>query len=87
MVSTNVNINVIKVSGFTTGRRIEFEKLQWVKFDQNIAYNDHISGICEKASSKISILAGVTLSMKIGKKRMLMKVFHLPAIFVLRIPK
>ena len=67
MVSTNVNINVIKVSGFTTGRRIEFEKLQWVKFDQNIAYNDHISGICEKVSSKISTLAGVTLSMKIGK--------------------
>ena len=67
MVSTNDNINVIKVRGFTTGRRSEFEKLQLVKFDQNIAYNDHISGICEKASSKISNLVGVTLSMKIGK--------------------
>lgn len=62
----------MSVCGFTAGRRSGFEKLIQVKFNQNMTYNDHISSVSEKASSKICTSARVTLYMQNSKKRMLM---------------
>ena len=53
------------------------EKLLGVKFDKKLAFDDHISDICQKTGRKISALARVTPYMGIAKKRILMNAFFI----------
>ena len=46
----------MNVDGFKTNN-CNTEKLLGVKFDKKLAFDDHISDICKKASRKISALA------------------------------
>ena len=46
-----------------------------VKFDNELMFEKHITGICGKASRKIYALARIALHMDLSKRRMVMNVF------------
>ena len=49
----------ITIGGYTVDNS-QCEKLLCVEIDVNLSFNDHISGLCRKASGKISALARLT---------------------------
>ena len=76
---TNVNLSFsdgVSVRVYEYGiRNSEREKLLGVKFDNELIFEKHITGICGKASRKIYALARITLQMDLSKRRMVMNVF------------
>ena len=66
-VSLRVSEYVIKNS--------ECEKLLGVKFDNKLTFENHITGICRKASRKIYALARIALHMDLSKRSMVMNIF------------
>ena len=48
----------------------KFEKLLGVKFDNELTFEKHITGICRKASRKISALARIAPYMDLSKRPM-----------------
>ena len=64
----------MNVDGFKIDKS-DAEKLLSVKFARKLAFDDHSSDICKKASTKISTLARVTPCMGIVKKSILMNTF------------
>ena len=53
IVSTNQNVNI----GEYDIESSNCEKILWVKIDNKLAFDFHVSGICKKASKKINVLA------------------------------
>ena len=53
----------------------EREKLLGVKFDNELTFEKHITGIYVKASTKIYALARISPHMDLPKQRMVMNVF------------
>ena len=56
-------------------KNIEREKLVGVKFDNELIFEKHITGICGKASREIYALARIAPHMDLSKRRMVMNVF------------
>ena len=73
LVRTNKSVG-IKI-GDCTIENNECEKLLVAKIDANLSFNDHVSNLCKKASTKISALARVTPFMGLSKRKLLMNVF------------
>ena len=73
LVSTNKSIGV-NIGNYTIDNS-ECEKLVGVKIDVNLNFSDHISGLCKKASRKISALARVTPFMVLKKRKLIMNTF------------
>ena len=73
LVNTNDRV-CISVDGLKIDKS-DTEKLLSVKFARKLTFDDHISDICKKASTKISALARVTPCMGIVKKRILINTF------------
>ena len=51
------------------------EKLLGVKFDNKLKFNEHVSGLCKKASQKLHVLARIAHYMIRKKRRIIMKAF------------
>ena len=51
------------------------EKLLGVKLDHKPTFNNHMSGLCKKASKKVHALARVTPYMNIPKRSIIMNAF------------
>ena len=73
LVSTNKSIGV-NIGNYTIDNS-ECEKLVGVKIDVNLNFRDHISGLCKKASRKISALARVTPFMVLKKRKLIRNTF------------
>ena len=56
-------------------KNCEREKLLGVKFDNELIFEKHITGICGKASTKIYALARIAPHMDLSKRRMVMNAF------------
>ena len=69
LVSTNKPVG-IKIGDYTI-ENSECEKLLGVNIDANLNFNNHISDLCKKASTKISSLARVTPFMGLSKRKLL----------------
>ena len=76
---TNVNLSFsdgVSVRVYEYGiRNSEREKLLGVKFDNELIFEKHITGICGKASTKIYALARIASHMDLSKRRMVMNFF------------
>ena len=73
LLSTNKPVG-IKIGDYTIDNS-ECEKLLGVKIDVNLNFNDHIPGLCKKASRKKSALARVTPFMGLSKGKLLINAF------------
>ena len=76
---TNVSLSfsdAISVRVYEYGiKNSEREKLLGVKFDNELIFEKHITGICGKASTKIYALARIAPQMDLSKRCMVMNVF------------
>ena len=64
----------VNVDGYqiTNSKR---EKLHGITIDTNLSFNEHVSGLCAKASQKLHALARVSKYMDTDKLRLIMKAF------------
>ena len=51
------------------------EKLLGVTVDENLNFNDHLSGVCKKASCKVTALARIVRILPFHKRRLILKTF------------
>ena len=51
------------------------EKLLGIKIDNKLTFDEHISGLCNKAANKLRALARVTSYMSLPKKNLLLNSF------------
>ena len=68
---TNLLVNVDNYEIFNSN----CEKLLGVKFDNKLKFNEHVSGLCKKASQKLHALARIAHYMSTEKRRIIMKAF------------
>ena len=73
LVSPNNTVK-IKIGNFDI-TNCKGEKLLGIKFDHKLSFDDHIYGLCKKASRKIHALSRVASYMNILKRRILMDAF------------
>ena len=52
-----------------------FEKLLGVTIDKQLNFNEHVSGLCKKASQKLHALARISSFMNTSKRRIIMNAF------------
>ena len=75
---TNVILSfsdIVSVRVYEYGiKNSELEKLLGVKFDIELIFEKHITGICGKASRKIYALTRIALHMDLSKRRMVINV-------------
>ena len=67
----NITINIKNENIFNS----QNEKLLGIKFDNSLCFDDHVSGICRKASNKLNALARVASYMNFDQRRVVMKAF------------
>ena len=67
----NLSINV----GQYVVQNSQNEKLLGVTIDNKLTFNDHVEGLCKKASKKLHALTRVSRYMNTAKKRVIMKSF------------
>ena len=51
------------------------EKLLGIKLDNKLTFDEHVSGLCEKAANKLRALARVTSYMSLPKNKLLLNSF------------
>ena len=51
------------------------EKLLGITIDNNLKFNDHVAGLCKKASQKLHALARISNYMNLEQRRTIMKAF------------
>ena len=78
---TNVILSfsdIVSVRVYEYGiKNSEREKLLGVKFDNELIFEKHITGICGKASTKIYALARIAPHMDLSKRRVVMNIFSI----------
>ena len=67
--SISVNVDGYQI---TNSKR---EKLLGITIDNKLSFNEHVSGLCTKASQKLHALARVSKYMNTDKLRLIMKTF------------
>ena len=82
LLKSNVDNVILSFSDAVSVRVYEYgikiserEKFLGVRFDNELTFEKHITGICEKASTKIYALARIAPHMDLPKRRMVMNVF------------
>ena len=69
----NPNLSV-EVDRFTIPNS-KYEKLLGVTIDNKLTFNQHVTGLCKKASQKLHALARVSQYMNIEKRKVIMRAF------------
>ena len=64
----------VEVDQFTISNS-KHEKLLGVTIDNKLSFNEHVAGICKKASQKLHALARVSQYMNIEKRKVIMRAF------------
>ena len=67
----NLSANVDNYEIFNSN----YQKLLGIKIDNKLKFNEHVSGLCKKASQKLHALARIAQYMTIEKRRIIMNTF------------
>ena len=74
LLVTTIALTSVNINGFQVISSTE-KKVQGIKFDSELLFENHVSSLCKKASQKLYALIRIVNYMNFSKRKTLMKTF------------